>query len=175
MMKQIFTLIFYLTLFGAVHAQNTNIEDQILQDLSGNGNSVFIDQIGNENRVEAKQRQIGNVEINLIEVYQEGTENKAFILQDGAGNQIHTIQFGTENIHDINLQGTGNSVLVLQEGLKNRVIQELSDFSDVNVTFIQQGNENEIIHEQNGLSGQDIKVTQVGNQLKLIIRQDGTQ
>lgn len=172
MMKSFFTLIFSIILFGFVHAQNTNIEDQILQDLSGNGNAVFIDQIGDNNTIEAEQKQIGDIEINLIEVYQEGTGNKAFILQDGAGNQIHTIQFGNENTHEINLQGTGNSVLVLQEGLRNRVIQELSNFTEVNVTFIQQGNDNEIIHEQNGLSVQDIQVSQIGNDLRLIIRQD---
>lgn len=170
-MRRLFTLFLFFVLVGLVQAQ-TNVEDQILQDLSGNGNAVFIDQIGDNNQVNAEQIQIGDVEINLIEVYQEGNENKAFILQDGAGNQIHTIQFGNRNRHEINLQGNGNTVLVLQEGLRNRVIQELSDFTDVTITFIQQGNDNEIIHEQNGLSTQDIKVSQMGNDLKLIIRQE---
>ncbi len=171
-------LLALLGLFYHGNAQGLTEEDLLLapsdlleQDLSGKGNSTYVQQVGDENAVEITQQQAGYSQINLVRVLQSGDYNEIYIHQNGGGNQTAVIQQGSENLYQLSVEGYDNNMAIIQEGDRNRVIQNLTNTNKVNIEFVQQGDDNEVIQNLNGTNSQEFKILQIGDGLRAIINQ----
>lgn len=141
-------------------------------DLSGNGNGVFINQIGDNNEVELLQSSDeASLLKNLTRLLQSGTDNRAWIIQNGGGNELALIQYGEENLYKILNQGYDNNIVIIQQGEENRIHQQLIASNQNNIEFVQQGNNNTIVQILEGVSGGNYTIRQVGDGLKVYIRQ----
>jgi hypothetical protein len=174
------SILFLLILGGIASAQHLTEQDLIIQpselltsDLAGQGNGVFINQVGNHNEIEIIQS--NNEEDllrNLARILQSGNDNRAYILQEGVGNELALIQSGEENLYKlINSGSDGNNVVIIQNGSNNEIIQRLVESSHNDIEFIQEGNNNSIIQILEGVSGRNYAIRQVGDGLNVIIRQ----
>ena len=147
--------------------------NQLLEeDLSGVGNSTYVQQVGTENSVDILQQQTGDTRINLVRVLQFGDYNHIYISQEGSGNQTAVIQRGSDNLYQSEVEGFHNNIAVIQDGDHNRIIQNLINSSEIQVEFVQEGSDNEIIQNLNGTNAQQFKIIQIGEGLRAIINHD---
>ncbi|RMG83035.1 MAG: hypothetical protein D6714_10440 [Bacteroidetes bacterium] len=175
----ILALICWMTCLSPAVSQHLTEQDLILQpselltnNLTGDGNGVFINQLGNFNEVEVTQVQTETALLeNLTRVLQSGNDNQAWIVQEGGGNELALIQYGEENLYKLLTQGTGNATVVVQNGIGNEIIQRLIQSHDNNIELVQEGNNNRIVQILDGVSGRNYAIRQVGDGLSVIIRQ----
>ncbi len=160
-------------------AQHLTEQDLLLQptelltgDLSGDGNGVFINQVGDRNEVELIQTRDESALLrNLTRLLQSGNDNKAWITQNGGGNELAVIQYGEENLYYLLNRGHDNQMVIIQEGQENRIFQKLIESNQNNIQFVQQGNNNTIVQILEGVSEGNYAIRQVGDGLKVYIRQ----
>ena len=175
----LFSLIILLSLSVQMTWAQQITEDDLLEpsallraELAGQGNSSYVQQVGDHNEAEVIQRQYGADGINLARLLQSGEYNLAIIRQEGSENQLALIQSGSQNFYDLTLQnGQNNQIAILQQGSENTIIQQLINTSRLDIELIQKGNHNEIIQILDGVSDRQFKVIQEGNGLHLTIRQ----
>ncbi len=181
--RLVLILLAVITVFFTSNAQQQGLTEADLlltpvelleENLSGEGNSSFVQQLGSENKVDVIQQQQGDARINLVKVLQSGDYNEVYILQNGSGNQTAVIQNGNDNFYDLKLNGADNNMAIIQDGDNNRVIQDLNNTNSLNIEFVQQGNNNEVIQNLDGTNAQEFKVIQIGDGLRAIINQEGS-
>lgn len=142
-------------------------------------NSVFIDQVGNNNVISITQDYVGNTatvdignlapsDSNTVNITQQGpgTLNSLVDIKSGINNSITTNQVGTGNMTASvqNLNGSANSISISQYGSGNHTMNIIGAAGTTNnmdtVNTVQSGADKSFTLNLNGTNGATVTVQQ---------------